>query len=106
MGGGVSSSDFLLTQFDLYRIREHPFDGKYKYPISTPINWWASVELKRGEDHIKKLALKIHSIIPHNATCERVFSILGWYLRKRRTRYVNLIFSIFKQIKYEFKGFF
>jgi hypothetical protein len=93
MGGGKNSSDFLLTQFDLYRIREYPFKGKYKYPISTPVNWWVSVELKRGEDHIKRLALKIHSVVPQNATCERVFSILGWYLGKRRTRYIDLILS-------------
>lgn len=54
--------------------------------ISTPINWWSSVELTRGEDHIRTLAFKIHAIVPHNATCERVFSILGWYLGKRRTK--------------------
>jgi hypothetical protein len=86
MGGGRDSSDFLLTQFDLYRAGEDPFNGQYKNSISTPINWWVSVDLKRGEDHIKKLALKMHAIVPHNATCERVFSILGWYLGKRRTR--------------------
>nr|CAG8481265.1 11046_t:CDS:2 [Entrophospora candida] len=32
------------------------------------------------------LALKLHSIVPHNGTCERVFSVLGWYSGKRRKR--------------------
>ncbi|PKC05754.1 hypothetical protein RhiirA5_360991, partial [Rhizophagus irregularis] len=38
------------------------------------------------ENHIQKLALKILSITPHNAGCERVFSILGWFTNKRRTK--------------------
>lgn len=44
------------------------------------------MELKKGKDPIRKLALKMHGIMPHNADCERVFSILGWYLGKRRTK--------------------
>ncbi|RIB17535.1 hypothetical protein C2G38_2037662 [Gigaspora rosea] len=45
-----------------------------------------SVELKKSKDHIKTLALKVHSVSPHNTACERLFSILNWYLGKRRTR--------------------
>ncbi|RIB20685.1 hypothetical protein C2G38_2035034 [Gigaspora rosea] len=45
-----------------------------------------TIDLKKNEDHIKNLALKLHSISPHNAACERTFSILGWYFGKRRTR--------------------
>ncbi|CAB4441270.1 unnamed protein product [Rhizophagus irregularis] len=65
---------------------DDPFDDPYVEGISTPINWWTSVELKKGEDPIKKLALRMHGIMPHNADCERVFSILGWFLSKRRTK--------------------
>jgi hypothetical protein len=86
LGGGKNSSDLLLTQIGLYRNKDEPFDYPYVENVSTPINWWSSVELKKGEDCIRKLAFKIHAIIPHNATCERVFSILGWYLGKRRTK--------------------
>ena len=46
------------------------------------MNWWLSVELKNGEDHIRVLALKLYAIISHNAICECVFSILNWYLGK------------------------
>jgi hypothetical protein len=85
-GGGVESSNRLLTQLGLYRNEDDPFDDPYVEGISTPINWWTSVELKKGEDPIKKLALRMHGIMPHNADCERVFSILGWFLSKRRTK--------------------
>jgi hypothetical protein len=80
--GGVESSNRLLTQLGLYRNEDDPFDDLYVEGISTPINWWTSVELKKGEDPIKKLALRMHGIIPHNADCERVFSILGWFFSK------------------------
>ena len=42
--------------------------------------------VREEENHIQKLALKILSITPHNAGCERVFSVLGWFANKRRTR--------------------
>ena len=32
------------------------------------------------------LAIKLFSIIPHAASCERIWSICGWVVRKRRTR--------------------
>ncbi|CAG8466895.1 857_t:CDS:2 [Cetraspora pellucida] len=57
-----------------------------KMAITIKETSWMSIEIKKHEDHIKSLALKIHSISPHNAACERVFSIQGWYFRKRRTR--------------------
>ncbi|GBB85484.1 hypothetical protein RclHR1_00120038 [Rhizophagus clarus] len=85
-GGGKESSNYLLIQLGIYRNKEPPFDDPYVVGISTPINWWTSVELKKGEDPIRKLALRMHGIMPHNADCERVFSILGWFLSKRRTK--------------------
>jgi len=78
----------LLTQLSLYRNNDDPFnddDNPYTEQ-STPVNWWTSLELERGKDPIRKLALKLHAIIPHNADCERVFSILGWFLGKRHTK--------------------
>ncbi|CAH1765341.1 14889_t:CDS:2 [Entrophospora sp. SA101] len=85
-GGGKTSSDLLLVQLSLYRNFEEPFNEIYLDGINTPINWWTSLELKKNEDCIRVLALKLHSIVPHNGACERVFSVLGWYLGKRRTR--------------------
>jgi hypothetical protein len=76
-GGGINSSNLLFTQLGLYRSRDEPFDDSYVEGTSTPINWWASIELKKGEDPIRKLALRMHGIMLYNADCERVFSILG-----------------------------
>ena len=78
----------MLTQLSLYRNNDDPFnddDNPYTEQ-STPVNWWTSLELERGKDPIRKLALKLHAIILHNADCERVFSILEWFLGKRRTK--------------------
>ncbi|CAG8831284.1 30620_t:CDS:2, partial [Racocetra persica] len=65
--------------------KKHPFEDEFVASVDTVNNWWESIDLKKNED-IKSLAIKLHSISPHNAACERVFSVLGWYFRKRRTR--------------------
>ncbi|GES88063.1 ribonuclease H-like domain-containing protein [Rhizophagus clarus] len=51
----------------------------------TPCTWWFSIEdnFLKDEDY---LALKLFSITPHAAGCERVWSSLGWLYGKRRTR--------------------
>ncbi|GBC22645.2 ribonuclease H-like domain-containing protein [Rhizophagus irregularis DAOM 181602=DAOM 197198] len=51
-----------------------------------------NVEQDEGEENfIQQLALKIFSITPHNARCERIFSVMGWYMNKRRTRVYQLV---------------
>ena len=35
--------------------------------------------------YAKQLALKIFAVTPHSASCERMFSVLGWLYGKRRT---------------------
>jgi hypothetical protein len=37
-------------------------------------------------NHLQRLAIKLFSIIPSSAACERMFSSLGWLYGKRRTR--------------------
>ncbi|CAG8600842.1 16170_t:CDS:2, partial [Cetraspora pellucida] len=37
-------------------------------------------------DHLSTLAAKLLAITSHSASCERVFSTLGWIYRKKRTR--------------------
>ena len=76
-GGGINSSNLLFTQLSIYRNRDESFDDPYVKGTSTPINWWILLKLKKGENPIRKLALKMHGIMPHNADCKRVFSILG-----------------------------
>ncbi|PKB94619.1 hypothetical protein RhiirA5_438382, partial [Rhizophagus irregularis] len=47
----------------------------------------AAFQQDEGEENfIQQLALKVFSITPHNAGCERIFSVISWYMNKRRTR--------------------
>ena len=62
-GGGFNSSNLLFTQLGIYRSRDEPFDDPYVEGTSTPINWWTSVELKKGEYSIWKLALRMLGIM-------------------------------------------
>ncbi|CAG8686863.1 15654_t:CDS:2, partial [Dentiscutata heterogama] len=85
-GGGRISADLLKTQMNLYKNQKYPFKDKFIASADTITNWWMSRDLKRNEDHIKNLAEKVYSISLHNAAFEHVFSILGWYFGKRRTK--------------------
>jgi hypothetical protein len=69
-----------------YRKREKPFDIEIG-DTETPYTWWFSIEdsFPKDEDYLVQLALKLFSITPHAAECERVWSSLGWIYGKRRT---------------------
>ena len=86
IGGGETSAKILKSQMNLYKNREPPFDDEFVESVDTVMNWWSSCELKKNEKHILTLALKLLSITPHNASTERVFSVLNWYLCKRRNK--------------------
>ncbi|CAG8763960.1 3711_t:CDS:2, partial [Rhizophagus irregularis] len=82
--------------------------GIYSLITSTAGNIWKAMEnnLKSCEDlflqmrhyklellatddtknYLQQLALHILSVTPHSASCERVFSTLGWIYEKRRLR--------------------
>ena len=85
-GGGKTSADILKAQMGLYKNYEPPYDDNFVETVDTVSNWWNTCDLPRDEAHIKTLALKLHAIIPHNATVERIFSVLNWYMGKRRTK--------------------
>ncbi|CAB4459590.1 unnamed protein product [Rhizophagus irregularis] len=38
---------------------------------------------KQSNHYLQKLALYILSIVPHSASCERIFSVLNWFIQKR-----------------------
>jgi len=50
--------------------------------------WWYYVDdaLPKDRNHIAQLATKLFSITPHAAACKRIWSSLGWFYGKRRTR--------------------
>jgi hypothetical protein len=87
MGGGKTSSQILIGQFSSYRDKKAPYDHEFINEIYTVQSWWGmTYEENDNRNYIRDLALKVLSIRPHNAGCERIFSVLGWMMSKRRTR--------------------
>ncbi|CAB5307817.1 unnamed protein product [Rhizophagus irregularis] len=87
MGGGENSCSELVAQIRAFTQYEKPYDLEYVLGIDNVFLWWRLCNPVRPEEHyIQQLAMKILSITPHNAGCERVFSIIGWMANKRRTR--------------------
>ena len=84
MGKGGNSANKLIAQLTNYSLKIQPYDFEFVSGIHNVKNWW--LMCKQKNNHIQWLALMIHSITPHNTSCERIFSVLGWYMSKRRTR--------------------
>src|SRR6266498_1251302 len=91
-----------MHQMKLYRLREKPFDIELG-ATEHPTTWWVSMEdcFSKGEDYLVQLALKLLSVTPHAAGCERVWSNLGWLYGKRRNRLgLNKIENMYKLSAY------
>ena len=102
MGKSNTERRELMHQMKKYRVREKPFDIELS-TIETPHTWWFSLEdsFPKGEDYLVQLALKLFSITPHAAGCERVWSSLGWIYGKRRNRLgLNKIEKMYKLSAY------
>jgi hypothetical protein len=84
MGKGGNSANELIAQLTNYSLRIQPYDFEFVPGIHNVKNWW--LMCKQKKNHIQQLALIINAIKPHNASCERIFSVLGWYMNKRRSR--------------------
>ena len=84
MEGGSNSYAKLVTQMWHYLLQKEPYKHEFVENIDTVHIWWETCH--QSKNYIQKLALKILSIIPQNASSERVFSILDWFTNKRRTR--------------------
>ena len=84
IGGGRLTVETLIGQMQSYSHYEKPWDIKYIEGTHTIKTWWTCAIIKNN--YIQTLALKITSLTPHNVSCERIFSILGWFCNKRRTK--------------------
>ena len=78
MGKSNSARKELMYQMKLFRKREKPFDIELGDTEFLTI-WWISIEdsFPKREDYLVQLALKLLSITPHVAGCERVWFNLG-----------------------------
>ncbi len=102
MGKKNSERKELMYQMRKYRKREMPFDIEVGED-ETPDDWWSSIEdsFPENEDYLVQLALKLFSVTPHAAGCERIWSSLGWIYGKRRTRLgLNKIENMYKLSAY------
>ena len=91
-GNGSNSCKVLLSQFRRYSEEEPPYDLDYTDEfdyLDTPELWWTTCQ--QPNNYIQQLAFKLFAITPHQAACERVFSILNWMTGNRRTRYLYIL---------------
>src|SRR6266511_5873935 len=89
------SAETLISQLSEFKERNSPYGVRYDCQISKTLTWWNLIENKY--ENLQLLAKKIFSIVPHSASCERVFSALGWFYGKKRQRLsINNLESIFK----------
>jgi hypothetical protein len=102
MGKKNTERKELMYHMKKYRKREKPFNIEVG-ATETPDIWWLSLEdsFPKDEDYLVQLALKLFSVMPHAAGCERVWSNLGWIYNKRRTRLgLNKIENMYKLSSY------
>lgn len=77
------SGEVLIAQLRDYYMRQSPYNASYTCNIDTPIKWWQTCEMK--PPYLQNLAIKLFSVSPHAASCERVWSVCGWIHGARRT---------------------
>lgn len=84
MGYTADEQEILVAQMLNFKEKQGvyttPFAKNYRI---TPRTWWISCEDR--PPFVRDLALKMFAITPHSASCERMFSALGWLYGKRRT---------------------
>jgi hypothetical protein len=91
MGKSKKSCEKLITQLRIYKEQKrivnnkpNPYVSPYTIGSDTPLMWWNTCEAK--PNHLRQLAIKLFSITPSSAACERMFSSMGWLYGKRRTQ--------------------
>ena len=73
----------LVAQMIKFKENQSPYNMDYIDEINTPMSWWSCID--DSPNHLKCLAKKLFSIVPHSASCERIWSICGWMYGDRRT---------------------
>lgn len=82
LGHKKASGKELHAQLRAYFNNEKPYNASFSSDYDTPYLWWNSII--DGHSSLSQLAKVLFSITPHSASCERLFSALGWLFGKRR----------------------
>ncbi|CAB4468558.1 unnamed protein product [Rhizophagus irregularis] len=80
------TNDTNLLAFFLHpqyrgKVKRAPFNLSFSNS-NNPLVWWETIQ---DSDELQALALRLFAITPHSASCERSFSILGWFYGQRHT---------------------
>ena len=67
----------LITELQAYKTGSPPYNAPLgNLAAFQPKLWWQSLDARLIIVH---LAVFLYDIVPHAATVERLFSIMGWY---------------------------
>ncbi|CAG8619271.1 9331_t:CDS:2, partial [Racocetra fulgida] len=80
-----TAGQILVAQLRDYHVRKAPYNALYTVNVDNPKTWWETCESKFP--YLQLLAIKLFSVSPHAASCERIWSTCGWIYGQRR---VNL----------------
>jgi len=84
MGNTKNSCSELIAQLRNYKLHESPYNTPYLEGTDTPLKWWNTCFATQSQ--LQNFAIKLFSITPHAASCERIWSSVGWIYGKRQTR--------------------
>ncbi|CAG8777132.1 31710_t:CDS:2, partial [Gigaspora margarita] len=76
----------LLMEMQIWKRKNKPYHLSYNSAYKTPIMWWLSINVDDNREQLLQLALRLFSIVPSQAVCERNFSMLKWFYGDKRTR--------------------
>jgi hypothetical protein len=74
----------LVSELQAYKSSSPPFNALLgNLSTFNPKLWWQGIDARLTIVH---LAIFLYDIVPHAATVERLFSLMGWYHSDRRNR--------------------
>lgn len=79
---GLDRAQKLIDDLKQY----HQCKGVFVGGQADAKDWWSSLGVQASQHPLKTLALIIHSIVPHSAEVERLFSGLGGVQGRKRVR--------------------
>src|ERR1043166_3001708 len=72
----------MIGQMTNFKCKEGCFSTKYSSSYAKLKTWWQIVD--DSNEYLKKLAIKLFSVVLHSVTYERTFSMLSFLYEKRR----------------------
>jgi hypothetical protein len=83
MGYNVNDQEIFIAQMLNFKDKQGTYATPFVSNHVMPRTWWMSCDDQFP--YLKQLALKMFAVVPHSASCERMFSALEWLYRKKRT---------------------